>query len=89
MPNKRIELTESEHALLKEALESYNDMSNDMWLDKVSINLFPHGDQVTTINARQAVVLRNELSDSFDKLANLRTLLGKVGSSVNEKGYSV
>lgn len=86
---KRIEVTDSEMATLKQALETFNDMSNDMLFDDVSINLYPRGDQVTTINARQGNELRKELNDAFDKMMNIRSLLNKVGSKVNEKGYSV
>ena len=85
----RLELTKPELATLKEALETYNDMSNDMLFEDLSVNLFPRGGKSTTIDSRQATQLRKELSEAFDKMMNLRTLLYKVGTKVNEAGYTV
>ncbi len=60
-----------------------------MLFEDVTANLYPRGDQVTTLTAVQAIDLRAELEDSFTKMLNIRSLLHKVGSKVNEKGYSI
>jgi len=85
----RIEVTKAEHAVLKQALETFNDMNNDMLFEDVSVNLFPRGDAETTFNAQQGTNLRDELCTAFEQLANIRSLLTKVGSKVNENGYSI
>ena len=85
----RLEITKGELATLTQALETFNDMSNDMLFEDLSVNLFPRGGKSTTINSVQAKQLRKELNEAFDKMMNLRTLLFKVGSKVNEAGYTI
>ena len=86
---KVLALNDQELAIIKRAIESFNDISNDMLFENISFNLYPAGEQTSELTYAGAKILRNELIQAMDDLMVVRTLLMKVGGSVNEKGFSV
>ena len=86
---KVLALNDQELAIIKQAIESFNDISNDMLFENISFNLYPTGDEAPQLTYEAAKTLRNELIQAMDDLMVVRTLLAKVGGSVNEKGFSV
>ena len=83
-----IHLTVQELAVVKQAVETFNDMSNDMALEDISINLYPRGEEITTITESQAKVLRDELNEALRQRETVVSVMAKIGSSINENGYS-
>jgi len=86
---KTIQLTDAELKVLKQAVEVFNDMQNDVALDSLEFNLFPRGDEVTTITSANASEIRKSLNDKMSELCNIRAVMVKIGSKVNDAGYTV
>ena len=84
-----LNLTQAEFNILKQALESFNDMNNDMALDDLPVNLYPRGDATVTLNADNAKLLRDALNQKLTDQGNIRSLLTKAGIKVNDRGYSI
>jgi len=85
----RLDLTQAEFNIMKQALESFNDMSNDMALDDLPVNLYPRGAATVTLNADNAKLLRDALNQKLTDQGNIRSLLTKTSIKVNAAGYSV
>jgi tyrosine-protein phosphatase YwqE len=86
---KTLTLTDNEFAIVKEALESRNDMVNDTLFENVSVDLFPSVDEPTILHHERARVLREEIDKIIRQQVEYSRLLGKFGITVNEAGYSV
>ena len=85
----RLDLTQSEFNIMKQALETFNDMNNDMALDDLPVNLYVRGDSTVTLNATNSKLLRDALSEKLTVQGNIRSLLTKAGIKVNDRGYSI
>jgi len=85
----RLDLTQSEFNIMKQALETFNDMNNDMSLDDLPVNLYVRGDSTVTLNATNSKLLRDALSEKLTVQGNIRSLLTKAGIKVNDRGYSI
>lgn len=85
----QLNLTPAELAVIKQAVETFNDMSNDMMFENISINLYPNGDDVTTINSKRATILRTELNEAIRTRETVVAVMYKIGSNINDNGYSV
>jgi hypothetical protein len=80
--------TDNELALVRRAVEVQNDIINDTLLENVSaVNLWAQ--EPIIVNPEQLKALRDEIAEAMDTMLAVRSLMQKLGLSVNDMGYSV
>ena len=82
---KTIQLTNTEYALVKQAVVMFNDMTNDTVFDDIP-ELF-HSEEPSVINNNRRRELRDELNDALNRVVHLREIARKFGVAVNADGY--
>lgn len=82
-----IHLTDEELAFVRQSVGTNNDMMADTFFEEVTANLYPRGDEITTLNQQQAQQLREELLEQVRKEVMRHNLCAKLGIQLNENGF--
>ena len=83
-----ITFTDQELAMVRQAVEVFNDMTNDCLFDNMSADLFPTTEEPVVLTHAKAGKLRDELYEVMDTYASLRSLTTKLGIKLNKQGYA-
>ena len=84
---KTIILTDAEYEIVRRAVESHVDMTNDLLFENLP-DLNPREGEPSVIDHTRATALRNEIGDNMMHMHLTWTVAGKFGLEVLKNGYT-